>query len=123
MERSHGVILPQTRGVNVGGGGFTTYVVSLPRILKSMECSVPGCPVISYSADRMQENFMYRYACPKVAVLQEGRETLPRCDMCGMHMPAGRMLKHQRTARCFKNTDMRIRHRDLEIASWFWICN
>ena len=33
MERSHWVITPQRQGVDVGGGGFTTYMVSFPRIL------------------------------------------------------------------------------------------
>ena len=37
----------QTRGVNMGGGGPTIYVVSFPRILKSVECPVPGFPEIS----------------------------------------------------------------------------
>ena len=36
MERSHGVVLPQTRRVDVGGVGLDTYVVSYPRIIKSV---------------------------------------------------------------------------------------
>ena len=63
----------------------------------------------------MMENFMYRKVRLKVGVLQEGRETLPRCNMCRMHMLVMRLLKHHRTACCFKNTEMRIRSRDVEV--------
>ena len=38
--------------------------------------------------------------------------------MCGMHIPTGRLIKHWRTARCFKNTNMRLRQKDVEVASW-----
>ena len=60
---------------------------------------------------------MYRIFRSKVAVLQEGKEPLPLCNMCGMHMLARRMIKHQRTARCFNNTDMQLRHRSVEVTS------
>ena len=56
---------------------------------------------------------MYIHFCLKVTVLQEGNETLPRCDMCGMHMTEVRLVKHQRTAHCFKNREMRIRQKDV----------
>ena len=48
-------------------------------------------------------------------VLQEGRQPLPCCDMCGIHIPVGRMLKYWRTAHCFKNIEIRIRCRDVEV--------
>ena len=34
-----------------------------------------------------------------------------------MHMPAGRLIKHRRTARCNKNTQMRWRRRYVAIAN------
>ena len=34
MARLHGICVPQTRGVNKVGGLLTTYVVSLPSVLK-----------------------------------------------------------------------------------------
>ena len=34
MERTHIIVLSQTRGVDVGGGGTETYIVSFLRILK-----------------------------------------------------------------------------------------
>ena len=77
LWQSNGVILPQTRGVHVGGGGATTYVVSFPRILKLVECPVIGCTAKAHSAGSMQENFMYRHLHPKVSVMHEGIETLP----------------------------------------------
>ena len=54
MERSKGISLPQTRGVNMGGGGPTTYVVSFLRVLKTMYLPVLGCPVMAHSAWRLQ---------------------------------------------------------------------
>ena len=59
---------------------------------------------------------MFRHFWSQIVVVQEGRETLPRCDMCGMHMPAGRIINHRQTAWCDWNTQMRWRRRDVEIA-------
>ena len=44
MERTHGIVLPQTRGVDVIGGGSKTHNMSFPRVLKSVACPVEGCP-------------------------------------------------------------------------------
>ena len=52
-----------------------------------------------------------------MAVVQEGVELLPNCDLCGMHMPEGRLIRHQRTVRCDKNTHIRWRRRDAAVAS------
>ena len=38
MERAHGIVLPQLRGVIIGGGVMEVYTVSLPWILKSIDC-------------------------------------------------------------------------------------
>ena len=65
----------------------------------------------------MRDNFMYRKFYSKVAVLQEGREPLPRCKMCRMHILVMRLLDHQRTACCFKNDKMRLRRRDVEVTN------
>ena len=40
MERSHGIVMTQVRGVGVGGGGQYIYKVLLPRILNLVECPV-----------------------------------------------------------------------------------
>ena len=50
-------------------------------------------------------------------MLQEGSETTPRCDMCGMHMPVGRLIKYWRMACCFKRTEMRLRQKYVEVTS------
>ena len=44
MERSHGRLLMQVRGVDVGRGGLEVYKVSLPRILMLVECPVEVFP-------------------------------------------------------------------------------
>ena len=41
---------------------------------------------------------------------------MTHCDLCGMHMPAGRLIKNRRTERCDKNTQMLWRRRDVAIA-------
>ena len=99
------------------GRGSTTYVVSFPRILKLVDCPLPGCPEKAGSAGRMWEHFMYRHFRLKVVVLQEGRDSLPQCNMCGLHMPTGRLIKYHRTERCFNNIDMRLRRKDVEVTS------
>ena len=50
-----------------------------------------------------------------IAVVQEGMEPLPRCDMCGMHMPAGRLIRHRRMARYDWNMQVGLRRWDVEI--------
>ena len=44
MERAHGILFLQVRGVGVGGGGLEVYKVSFPRILKSVDFPVEVCP-------------------------------------------------------------------------------
>ena len=40
MERAHGRVFPQVRGVDIGGGGLEVYKVSFPQILKLVDCLV-----------------------------------------------------------------------------------
>ena len=56
----HGICVPQTRGVYDVGGGATTYVVSLHRVLQEVKCPVPRCLAVAHSAGRSRKNFMYR---------------------------------------------------------------
>ena len=52
-----------------------------------------------------------------MAVVQEGAETLTRCDLCVMHMPEGPLIKHPLKEICNKNTQMRWRRQDVAIAN------
>ena len=106
-------------GVYEVGGVSNTYVVSLPRVLQKAKFPAPGCPEVAHSAGRLREHLIYRHFWSKMAVFQEGVELLPRCESCVMHMPAGRLIKHQRTARCDKNSHMRWWRRDVAIADKF----
>ena len=74
---------------------------------------------MAHSAGRLRENFMYPHFKSKVAVFQGGTEPLPRRDLCGMHMPAGRLIRHRKTARYDKNTQMRWRRWDVAITARF----
>ena len=100
-----------------GEGGVNTYVVYFPRILQLVICPVPGSPVIAHSAGRLRGHFMFRRFRSQIVVDQEGREPLPRCNMCGMHIPVGRLVKHLQTARYNRSAHMRWWIRDLEIAA------
>ena len=44
MCRTHGIVPAQTRGVDVGGGGMETHVVSFTQVLKSVMCPVYRIP-------------------------------------------------------------------------------
>ena len=81
MARNHGICIPQTRGADEIGGGLTTYVVSLPKVLQEVRCPVTGCPAVAHSAVRLRKHFMYSHFLSKMAVVQEGKEPLPRCDL------------------------------------------
>ena len=61
MDISHGIVLPQVRGVDVGGGGLEVYRVSFPRILKSAECPMEGCPTRSKNPGMLRENIMFQH--------------------------------------------------------------
>ena len=80
MEISHGIVLTRTRGVDIGGGGLETYVVSFPQILKSEECLAEGCLARENNSRRILEHFMYCQWKAKVEIVQEGPKPLPRCD-------------------------------------------
>ena len=60
---------------------------------------------------------MYMNFYADIVLVLEGRETLPHCNLCGIHMPSGRLLKHQRTNWCDRNMQMRWQKRDVAIAS------
>ena len=102
-------------GVDVARGRIKTYMVSFPQVLKSVACPVVGCLKKVNNPGKLREHFMYCKWKSKVAIIQEGPEPLPKCDHCGMHMPADRPIKHIRMARCNKETYMQIRWRDVEM--------
>ena len=72
---------------------------------------------MAHSAGILRENFMYHHFRSKVAVFQEGKEPLPRYDLCGIHMPVRRLIRHRKTALCNRNTQMRWRRWDVAIAA------
>ena len=108
---------PPDEGVNEKCEGPITYVVSFPRIIQLVRCPVPGCHVKAHIEGRLREHFTFRIFRSQIAVVQEVREPLPRCNMCGMYTPEGRFIKNLQIERCDKNTQMRWRRRDVEIAA------
>ena len=92
-------------------------MVYFHRVLKTMLCPVPGSLAIENIVGRLWEHFIYRHFHSRVELVQERRETLPRCRKYGMNFPAGRILKHQRMARCDKNEQMCWQRRDVAIVN------
>ena len=108
------------REVDIGEGegeGAVTYVVSLSWVLKMVRCPVTGCPEVAHSAGQLREHFMYRHFFSMIAVVQEGKDLIPLCNWCGIHMTAGRMNKHQRIQWCERSTQIRWCRRDVAIQS------
>ena len=60
MDIFDGRVFPQVRGVDVGGGGLEVYRVSFPRIIKSVECPMEGCPTRSKNPGMLRENIMFQ---------------------------------------------------------------
>ena len=69
IGKLHGICVPQTRGVNNVGVLPTTYVVSFPRVIQSVRCSVPGYLAVAHSVGRLRENLVYQHSWFKVAVV------------------------------------------------------
>ena len=61
-----------------------TYMVSFPRVLKTVRFPLPGCPEVAHSAGRMREHFMYRNFLSQIEVVQEGGARCPAmtCAVC-----------------------------------------
>ena len=116
MERSHGVVIPQTLGVDVGGVGPERYTVSIPRVLKLVVCLLGGCLVSSHNSGIFIEHFMYLNWKAEIMILWEVPAPLPRCGHCGIHMPETRLGRHRRTSRCEMATEMNLQQISMEMA-------
>ena len=86
-------------------------------MLKTVRCLVTGCLEVAHNAGCMREDLMYRHFFSRIAVVQEGREPLPCCDMCGIHILEDRIIKHQWSQWCDQNTQMWWQRRDVAVAS------
>ena len=89
--------------------------MSLPQIIKSVECPAEGCLATEKPLGRLRENSMLRHWKSKVAILQEGPEPLPWCDQCGMHMMVDKIFKHSQLYKCHKSTEKRFQRRDVDM--------
>ena len=59
---------------------------------------------------------MYRYWKVQVVTVQEGTAPIPLCPICGIHVHAEILIKHQRTYLCNQAMEMRLGRRSVEIA-------
>ena len=76
MEIKKGIVLPQTRQVDVGGGGPETYVVSFLWLLKSVAFPVDGCSEKTNNLGRLRKHLMCWHWKAKVVITQEIVEPL-----------------------------------------------
>ena len=60
---------------------------------------------------------MYQHFWAQMTVVQDGDEMLPRCDLYGMQMPEGRLVRHPQAQICNKKTQIRWQRRDVDITS------
>ena len=60
---------------------------------------------------------MFRHFWSQIAVIQEEREPLTCLNMCGIHIPEGRLIRHLQTSRCNQNTQMGRQRRYVDIAA------
>ena len=104
MAQINGICVPQTSGIDKVGGEPTTSVVYFPRVLYVVKGLVPGYLVVVHSPGQLREHFMYRHFWSMVAVVKEGLDMMPGCDLYGMHMPSESIIRHRRTEKCDKNT-------------------
>ena len=70
VDRSHGIVLSQGMKVDVGGGGPEIYNMLFPRILKSLDCPVKGCPAMANPPGILRGYFIYRHYKLKVDIMQ-----------------------------------------------------
>ena len=69
MERAHGRVLPQVRGVDVRRRGLEVYKMSFTRILKLVDCPVEGFPDKAKTLGRLREYFIFCHWIPNVTIL------------------------------------------------------
>ena len=70
MEIQNGRSIPQTREVEMGGGGGVTYVVSFPQVLNTVRFLVTDFLAVAHSAGRLREHFMNKHFFPRIVVVQ-----------------------------------------------------
>jgi hypothetical protein len=77
------------------------YRVSFPKILTRVTCPVAGCSGNASSWTNLRRHFTYRHPRDIIVILEEGR--LPRCELCGMHVPLAALAGgHRNSAFCQK---------------------
>jgi hypothetical protein len=75
------------------------YRVSFAKILTRVACPVAGCSGNASSWTNLRRHFMYGHPCDVIVILEEGH--LPRCKLCGMHVPLAVLAGgHRNSAFC-----------------------
>jgi hypothetical protein len=116
MQTQHGVAAPDDIGhADAPGRAPAVYRVSFPRALRVRECPVEGCPGSAVSTSSLRRHFMHRHPSDTLVILEEGSVPLPRCEHCGMHVPAAALSSgHYQTAVCRAGAERARRRLALE---------
>ena len=102
--------------MDVGGRRLDMYVVTFPRMLKSVAFLVDGLPERTHNPGRLMEKCMYRHRNSKIVIIQEILTPIPQCDQFRMHMLETRLGRHSQTTRCNRTMDIRLWRKDEEIS-------
>jgi len=91
------------------------YRMNVPGHPISVDCPVDGCDGRATKRYNMRKHFMHRHPNDTPIILEEGNRPLPKCELCGMHVPYIALNSgHQRTATCKYGQGLR-RQRDAEL--------
>ena len=103
----HGMIEDPTNWLDAPGRQPAAYRVSHPTGSRR-KCPVDGCPGVSNSRDALRRHFLYRHPQDSLVILEEGSHPLPRCELCGMHVPYSALNgRHRHSRTCREGVDRR----------------
>ena len=84
--RQNGVSVLHMIGFDKGGVEKTTCMVSFLLVLNTVKLQVPGCLAVAHRAGCLCKHFLYQHLLLQVALVQEGKDLLPCCDLCNMNV-------------------------------------
>jgi hypothetical protein len=63
------------------------YRISFPALSARASCPVDGCTGVSTTRTNLRRHFVHRHPQDTLCILEEGSHPLPKCELCGMHVP------------------------------------
>jgi len=86
--------------------------ISFPRYVSKVACPVEGCPGTATTRSNLRKHFAHRHFHDSLVILEEGSRPLPKCELCGMHVPRMALAAgHHRSQLC-RDGAQRVRQRN-----------